>query len=678
MGGGFGSKFGPDVQGIVCAKLAKQANAAVKLMLDRKEEHLATGNRPSAYARIKAGVSADGTLTAFDAETWGTGGAGAGAGFPLPYVYTFPNRRRSTQGRVHQRRAAACDACARTSAGVLHHRDADGRARGHGRHGSGGVPHQEPAARRTERHVAHVFSDRAPRRSAWERRHPTGDPTPGPIKRGLGCAANRWGGGGRGTKAHCEILPDGGVIMRSGTQDIGTGTRTLVAMVTAETLGLPLSAIKVEIGDSLYPFSGGSGGSTTAASVTPAIRVTAAKALDALAAKVGAVARRGRGVARRGQGPHPRQGQRLEGDGLEGRLPLLGTEPVSVDGEWEQGLSSSGSSGVQFAEVEVDVETGVTRVKRIVCVQDCGLVLDPLTAESQIIGGIVMGIGFALFEDRILDRNTGQMVNPNMEWYLLAGPSDIPQIDVTVVDQADRGVIGLGEPPCIATAAAICQRRGECDRRPRAQPAADARQGAERAGAREDRRDAVKAFAYVNATTETEALAALDDGAGSRPVRGRFLPIAGGMDVLGLMKDYIASARTPHQCEGRGRHHYRHTGRRRPDRRVGPPHRFRSSMPASAGCTPRSLRAAEEVGTPQIKNVGTVGGNLNQRPRCWYFRNEEFHCLKKGGRSLLRGRWREPVSRDLRRRTLPHRAPVESGRADHCLWRALPHRGPFG
>ena len=95
MGGGFGSKMAPDAQGLICARLAKEANAPVKLMLDRKEEHLATGNRPSAAARVKAGVSADGMLTAFDAESWGTGGAGAAAGFPLPYIYQFPNRRRT-------------------------------------------------------------------------------------------------------------------------------------------------------------------------------------------------------------------------------------------------------------------------------------------------------------------------------------------------------------------------------------------------------------------------------------------------------------------------------------------------------------------------------------------------------------------------------------------------------
>ena len=95
MGGGFGSKMAPDAQGLICARLAKEAKAPVKLMLDRKEEHLATGNRPSATARVKAGVAADGMLTAFEGDSWGTGGAGAAAGFPLPYIYQFPNRRRT-------------------------------------------------------------------------------------------------------------------------------------------------------------------------------------------------------------------------------------------------------------------------------------------------------------------------------------------------------------------------------------------------------------------------------------------------------------------------------------------------------------------------------------------------------------------------------------------------------
>src|SRR5207247_2205673 len=114
-------------------------------------------------------------------------------------------------------------------------------------------------------------------------------PTPGPVKTGVGCSAHRWGGGGRGTQAHCDIMADGSVVVKCGTQDIGTGTRTIVAMVAAETLGLPVSAVKPEIGDTQYPFSGGSGGSTTAASVSPAIRGTTMKALDAMMARVGPV-----------------------------------------------------------------------------------------------------------------------------------------------------------------------------------------------------------------------------------------------------------------------------------------------------------------------------------------------------------------------------------------------------
>jgi xanthine dehydrogenase YagR molybdenum-binding subunit len=108
-----------------------------------------------------------------------------------------------------------------------------------------------------------------------------------------------------------------------------------------------------------------------------------------------------------------------------------------------------------MAEVEVDVETGVARVTKLTCVQDCGLIVNRMTADSQCYGGMVMGIGYALFEHRILDRNTAVMVNPDMEWYLLPGPSDIPEMDIHLVDQSERGVIGIGEPPTISTAAAI-------------------------------------------------------------------------------------------------------------------------------------------------------------------------------------------------------------------------------
>ena len=160
MGGGFGSKFGPDVQGIACARLAREAKAPVQLMLDRREEHLAAGNRPSAYAKVKAGVSADGMLTAFDARDLGHRRRRRVVRLPAALHLHVPEPAARPQGRVHQRRSAACDARAGASAGLLHHRDVDGRTRGPREDGSARVPHPQPAAAGAQRDVARVLQGR--------------------------------------------------------------------------------------------------------------------------------------------------------------------------------------------------------------------------------------------------------------------------------------------------------------------------------------------------------------------------------------------------------------------------------------------------------------------------------------------------------------------------------------
>jgi len=299
------------------------------------------------------------------------------------------------------------------------------------------------------------YFQRGAKAFGWDKRHATGDPAPGPIKTGMGVSAHRWGGAGRGSQAHMDIMSDGSVVVRCGTQDIGTGTRTIVTMVAAETLGLPVSAVKAEIGDSVLPFSGGSGGSTTAASVSPAIRVTSINALDALFAKVApTLGVTPADLVAEGGRIHVK-GNTAKGVAWKDACKLIGTEPISVDGKWEDGLSGSGTSGVQFAEAAVDIETGIVKVTRILAIQDCGLILNRLTAEHQALGGVIAAINFALFEDRILDRVTGQMVNPNMEWYLLAGMSDVPKIDIMLNNMPERGVIGIGEPPTVSTASAI-------------------------------------------------------------------------------------------------------------------------------------------------------------------------------------------------------------------------------
>ena len=456
MGGGFGSKLGADVQVVIAARLAREAGAPVKIMLDRKHEHLVTGNRPSAFARVKAGVSVEGTFLAWDAETWGTGGAAAGAGFSIPYpVYNWASRRQSHRdvyinaGPQRPFRAPGHpQACFITEAVIDELADRlqidplELRLR-----------NLKPEAPNQQWKKYFLMGAE---KIGWSSRHPTGDSAAGPIKRGLGCAANLWlGAGNRATRAICEIHSDGSVVSKIGTQDIGTGTRTLVAMITAETMGLPLEAITAEIGDTSYPFAPASAGSATAASIAPAVRVAAANAMTLLFEKV--APQLGVSVDRL-----EAKGGRIQATGAPATsttwreaCKLLGTTPITGNGEWTPDLSGLGTSGVQFADVSVDIETGVTRVNKLVSVQDCGLIVNRLTAESQVHGGIIMGLGFALYENRILDRHTAQMVNPNLEWYLLPGVSDVPQIDVTLVDQPERGVIGLGEPPVISTAAAI-------------------------------------------------------------------------------------------------------------------------------------------------------------------------------------------------------------------------------
>jgi xanthine dehydrogenase YagR molybdenum-binding subunit len=455
MGGGFGSKTQLGAEGLICARLAKQANAPVKLMLDRKEEHLVTGNRPSAGARIKAGVSSDGVITAFDAQSWGTGGAGASAGFPLPYIYQIENRRRTHKdvyintGTQRPMRAPGHPQGSFITE-ILMDELADQVKMDPVEFRIKNLPPEAPNAmwRSYLREGAEAFG--------WSKRHPTGDPAPGSIKTGMGVAACTWGGGGRGPSvAHCEIASDGSVVMRVGTQDIGTGERTVVAMVTADALGLPLSRVTAEIGDTQYGVSGSSGGSTTAASTSPGIRIAALKALELLNEKVApALGVSPVALVASGGRIHVKDNP-SKGMSWADACKRIGPQPITTEADWQPGMTSVTTSGVQFAEANVDIKTGIVRVSRVLAIQDCGLVLNQLTAESQCYGGIIGSLNFALFEDRILDRRTGQMVNPNMEWYLLAGMSDIPKIEVRLKNQPERGVIGVGEPPTVPTAAAV-------------------------------------------------------------------------------------------------------------------------------------------------------------------------------------------------------------------------------
>ena len=624
MGGGFGSKFGPDAQGVICAKLAKQAGAPVKLMLDRKEEHLAGGNRPSSSSKIKAGVAADGT-------SWRS--------TPKPRAPAAPASAPASRCRTSTRFRTGADAT-RTST-----RTPGRRARC-----------ARPAIRRgasTPRLLMDELADKvrmdplafrmknlppeapnamwrkyfpiAAEQFGWSKRTPDrrSDARADQARHGL-----RGQPVGRRRARHEGALRDpAGWQRRRALRHAGHRRRHEDHRHDdrGRNAGRALSAVKAEIGDSRYPFSGGSGGSTTAPSVSPAIRVTAGKALDALKARIAPALGVEPADLVAATGGSRRRRIRPRASTWKDACRKLGTEPVAVDGEWEAGLSASGTSGVQFAEVEVDIETGVTKVTRMTCVQDCGLVLDELTAESQCIGGIIMGVNYALFEDRILDRVTGHMVNPNMEWYQLAGMSDIPKIEVKLMNQPERGVIGIGEPPTISTAAAIANAVDNAiGVRVRSMPITPERilDAIATRGTREGRCEGL-CLRQCAATRRRRVAALVDRARQDAAARRRHGPDRADE---GLRR----AARRPREREEAS---LRDRGRRAGadlDRGGGARRGRRRARGAREG-VPRAHRRRGEVGTPQIRNLGTVGGNLMQRPRCWYFRNEEFHCLKKGG-----------------------------------------------
>jgi xanthine dehydrogenase YagR molybdenum-binding subunit len=440
MGGGFGSKFGAGPHGALAAQLSVAAGGApVKLMLSRFEEGLAVGNRPSSWQKIKFSAGADGKLAAADVENHGspgvggggkTAGGGGGANIATPYIYKFPNFR------VRQFGVA-------TNTGP----STAFRAPGHppASFGTEAVIDDLAVKLGLDPLAFRLLNDPDPVRQreyaegrdrfGWTAKYRAPGSSPGPVKTGIGCAGATWGGGGKGSEAEVQINHDGTLEVRCGTQDLGTGSRTVVGLVAAEAFGLDPDQIKVRIGDTALPYSGGSGGSSTSASAAPAIWDACQNALTALQQQTGVADARGAAWF--------------------DTCKKLGVGPLTERGKWQPGLSGSGAGGVNFAEVEVDTETGFVRVKKIVAVHDCGLIINPLTTRSQVNGGITSGLGYALYEERIMDRGTGVLLNTNFDSYKIPNLADCPDIEVVLLNMPQRGVIGIGEPAVIPSAAAI-------------------------------------------------------------------------------------------------------------------------------------------------------------------------------------------------------------------------------
>jgi xanthine dehydrogenase YagR molybdenum-binding subunit len=452
VGGAFGSKVWLADCVSVAAELARATGQPVRFFHTRAQEHVMSGARPAAVQRVRLGADAGGRLVALDYSADSVVGVTGGAPFPAPYLYHPPNwrvvrcavrlntvREDFIPGGGAPQSAWAIERAMDDLADALGMDPSDFRVKNDA----------NPLRRRQLRRLADLIG--------WERRSTPGPP--GPVKRGLGVACTEWDSPGGPGHASVDIHGDGHVVVRSGTQDIGTGIRTAIGVVAAEELGLPVDAITVLIGDTDYPYAPSVWGSTGTASVIPAVKVAASDALVALRVRVAErLGLRESGVSAKDGRMH------VTGDGISRTLSwgeacgLLGDEPVHAYGLQDRNLAGRGVAGCCGAEVEVDIETGSVRVVKMVSIQDCGLVINKLTAESQILGAMVMGISYALFEETIVDAVEGRQVNADLEFYRIPGAMDIGEL-IPVLwmeeDQLAEGVKGIGEPPFVAVAPAI-------------------------------------------------------------------------------------------------------------------------------------------------------------------------------------------------------------------------------
>ena len=496
MGGGFGAKNAAGPHTYAAALLARRLQLPVRCIVDREGEQLDTGNRPASEQRVTLGARRDGRLTAIRCDAMVPLGIMGWEGGPAKIyheLYSCPNvhttetfafvnasAMQAFRAPGHVEGAfgleRAMDVLARTlkmDPLELRRRNFAKRDEEKQRPWSGNALlecYTQGAARfgwdeaRARTAAARAAASQA--MGSDDARDATGARDGGAtraLRRGVGMAAQTWGtGGGPPAYALVRLNSDGTATVLTGTQDLGTGARTVFAQVAAEALGMPLSQVRCVIGDTeRLPYTGNSWGSMTTPSVAPAVRMAAEDARAQLFEAAGEL-------------------MEVEASTLsavDGVIRSTATAKTMTFGDVHRklgevciiGRGSRGpnpqrtgifSFGAQFAEVEVDVETGVVRVVRLTAAHDCGRVLNPTLAESQLEGGMLQGVGYALFEERAMDVRLGLPMNPTLHDYKIPTMADVPLIDAFCVGVADTtanhvGARGLAEPPIIPTAPAI-------------------------------------------------------------------------------------------------------------------------------------------------------------------------------------------------------------------------------
>jgi len=472
VGGGFGAKQGAGFEALAAAELSRITGRPVRLVNDRHAEQLDGGRRAATRQTVRLGARLDGTITAIDVDAviaMGQGGWVFPVLIPARTLYrcadvralSFPvktNLRAQNAFRAPgvMEGTAAFEQAIDELALALDLDPLELRRRNHADVDQvSGLPY-------SSKQLLACY-DRAAELAGWAGREELRTPRGDGLLRGMGCATQIWwGGGGPPSHATVRLDADGYASVITGIQDIGTGTLTTAQIIAAEELGLPLSHVRVVGGDTRPNVYGPvSGGSQTTPSVMPAVRSASAKVRKTLLQLAGDVFEIAAGDLVISDGRIRSNDGAIDVDVTEvtGKLG-----DATIDGSGSRGPNPDGyvvnTFGCQIAQVAVDPALGEVRVERIVAVHDVGRIVNPLAASSQVEGGILQGMAFALSEELVVDPTTGVPVNAHLDDYKIPTIADVPEIVIDYPHVPDAnlpnvGSKGLGEPPIVPTAAAI-------------------------------------------------------------------------------------------------------------------------------------------------------------------------------------------------------------------------------
>ena len=484
LGSGFGGKLFPWTQSALAAAAARQLGKPVKLVVSRRMMFQSVGHRPRVTQRIRLSATPDGKLTSLR-QDWVNHTSilddyKENCGEATPFMYSVPNLR-------------VTSAAARRNVGTPTPMRGPGAVPGLWATESamdelalklGMDPVQlrlvnEPNIDEesnipfSSRHLKECLAMGA-EKFGWSKRNPrVGSMQRDRLTLGWGMAACSWIADRFACDANVELRDDGTARVSSGTQDIGTGTYTILGQLASERLGVPIDKVEVVLGDTQLPSGPLSGGSMVTASAVPAVFEAAGKAIDALLAT--AVKTTGSKFAGRktSELEYTNGFVRAKGESASIGIPFAdllrmgNLRAVSGRGSGQATFGSatkpklsSHSFGAHFVEVTWQPEIARIRVSRVVTVIDAGRILNPLAGRNQIEGAIVMGIGMSLFEETSYDPRNGAPINSNLADYIVSANADVPSLDVHFVDFPDKnlnelGARGIGEIGLAGTAAAI-------------------------------------------------------------------------------------------------------------------------------------------------------------------------------------------------------------------------------